>query len=75
MTVQGLIKELLKLPENTTVLVQGYEGGFSDIGFIKQTKVSFNQNKEEWNGPHEEDTNGDHQAILLLRANNPMAEK
>lgn len=31
MTVHELIEKLKKYPSDTLVLVQGYEGGFSDI--------------------------------------------
>jgi len=75
MTVEGLITELSKFPRNALVLLQGYEGGLSEIGILKTAKVNLNQNREEWNGPHEEDPNGPHQAILLLRACNHISEK
>ncbi len=73
MTVKELKAALDGCPEDSIVLVQGYEGGFSDIGLIKKIKVTLNFYKEEWNGPHEESNGEGRAGILILRAPNPNA--
>lgn len=70
MTVTELIEKLKKYPSDTLVLVQGYEGGFSDIATLKETQVELNYYKEDWNGPHEETSNSNSSAILILRDRN-----
>lgn len=74
MTVIELIEKLKKCPGNALVLVQGYEGGFSDIATLKETQVELNYYKEDWNGPHEETTNSNTSAILILRDKNPNSD-
>ena len=74
-TVKELIQDLSKLPQDSIVLVQGYEDGLSDIALIKQINVTLNCHSEEWNGPHEEDSNGYQDAVLLYRsATNPNSK-
>jgi hypothetical protein len=67
MAAKELIEKLSKYPSDTLVLVQGYEGGFSDIVTLKKTKVELNSYKEDWNGPHEETTDSNNSAVLILR--------
>ena len=67
MTAKELMAKFSKYPSDTLVLVQGYEGGFSDIVTLKETKVELNYYKEDWNGPHEETTNSYISAVLILR--------
>jgi len=57
--------------ENTLVCVEGYEGGFSDIGHLKEALLELNINQEDYMGPHEETGKGNVKAVLLLRAPNP----
>ncbi len=38
--VKDLRAELAKFPDDTIVLVEGYEGGLSDIGVINQSKLN-----------------------------------
>ncbi len=77
MTIKELKSMLEKYPEDALALVQGYEGGFSDIGQIKPTKVKLNYYKEEWYGPHEDVEGATQVAILLMRApnSNDLAEE
>lgn len=71
--VKELKAELSKYPDDTLVLVEGYEGGFSDIGFIKSIKVHLDINKEDYMGPHEENPKGTTSAVVLIKAQNPNA--
>lgn len=73
MTVQQLKSALEHYPEDAIVLVPGYEGGYSDIGKLKETMVKLDHYKEEWYGPHEEVENAEQSAILLVREPNPNA--
>lgn len=75
MTVKQLKLALERFPEETLVLVHGYEGGFSDIQSVEPVKVKLNCNEEEWYGPHENVQGSDTDAILLFRAPNPNANK
>lgn len=70
-TVRELINKLQAMPQEAVVLVDGYEGGLSDIGAIKTTLVDLNVNKEDYYGPHEESSSGSTNAVLLRRAPNP----
>lgn len=42
MTVKDLIQKLKSLPENSLVLVDGDEGGYSDVKNLKNIKVKLN---------------------------------
>ncbi len=74
MTVKELIKKLQDLPQDSKIVVQGYEGGLSDIGQIKPSRLELGVNSESWNGPHEESLNGGVPCVLLLRAENPNSD-
>ena len=67
MTVKELIEKLKEYPQDDLILVQGYEGGFSDIGQIQSTKVDLNYYTEEWNGPHEENHGNQTKAVIIKR--------
>lgn len=70
-TVKELIEKLKTMPQEAIVLLDGYEGGLSDIGTIKTASVDLNVNKEDYYGPHEESDSGSTEAVLLHRAPNP----
>jgi hypothetical protein len=72
--VKDLRTELAKFPDDTIVLVEGYEGGLSDIGVIKSVKVELDVNKEEYMGPHEENPKCTTSAVVLIKAQNPNAQ-
>lgn len=74
MTVGELIEELKKYHSDDLVLVEGYEGGFSDISVAQERTVRLNQYKEEYYGPHELDSNSNQRAVIFFRAPNPNAE-
>ncbi len=67
LTVKDLIQALSKYPPNTRVLVQGYEGGYSDVQDAREIPVAFNVNKEDYMGPHDDDENSKQTAIVLIR--------
>lgn len=73
MTIRQLKEALGRFPDDTQVLVQGYEGGLCDIGFLRQSKVKLNVHSESWNGPHEETQDGDTEAVIIFREENPLA--
>lgn len=67
MTVRQLIAKLEQVPKDSFVFVEGYEGGYSDIAVLKETKAALNVNKEEWMGPHDERPDGKVDAVVLIR--------
>lgn len=67
MTVKELIEKLNTFDQDMIVLVNGYEGGLSDISKIEATKVNLNVNKEDYLGPHEESPKGSTSAVYISR--------
>jgi hypothetical protein len=54
MTIAELIKEFEKYPQDTRVVVRGYEGGVDDVGGVKETEIYLNYNTSWYYGKHEE---------------------
>lgn len=54
MTIAELIKELQKYPQDTRVVISGYEGGVDDIDWVDETEIYLNYNTVRWCGKHEE---------------------
>lgn len=56
MNVRELIEELKKLNPNLMVVVDGYEGGVSELKTVGETTIRLNANDETdwWYGRHEE---------------------
>ena len=56
MTIEELIRILQTYPQDTRVVVDGYEGGYDDISpeRISVTKIQLDVGTEEWEGLHEE---------------------
>lgn len=54
MTIAELIKELEKYPQDTRVVVRGYEGGVNDVDTIEETEIYLNYRTVRWCGKHEE---------------------
>lgn len=71
MKVKELIKHLENCDPETLILVDGYEGGFCDIGGIKKTKVELNVHSEDYYGPHDETPKANTEAYLIGRVTNP----
>jgi len=73
LTVKDLIQKLSGYPGDLRVLVEGYEGGFSEIQSLKQIHVALNRHQKDWMGPHEEDQDSKDSALVILRGSNPNA--
>jgi len=54
MTASKLIQVLSRLPPLTPILVEGYEGGMSDVKILRPVVYLPNYNSEGYYGPHEE---------------------
>ncbi len=67
MTVKELIEKLKSYPANRLVLVDGYEGGFSEISSVENLKVKLNVNSESYNGPHDESPEADTEVLVIGR--------
>ena len=65
MKVKDIIQELSKHEPEAMVVMNGYEGGCTEVGSIYATRIKTNVNKEWWYGSHEEDENGDTDAVYL----------
>ena len=66
-TAQELKERLENFQNDSLVLVQGYEWGFSDVTILKSSKVKLNFYTEDWNGPHAEDENSIHIEVISGR--------
>ena len=54
MTIAELITKLQSLPnQQQRVVVNGYEGGYSDVKEFDEVKIKLNQNSEWYYGAHE----------------------
>ena len=58
MNVQQLIEELQKYPPEMRVIVQGYEGGYSDCTLPEPTRIRLNVHEEDdWcTGRHDDES-------------------
>lgn len=54
MKVKELIKELEKLNPELIVVVDGYEGGVTELEVCGETTIELNKNNQWWYGEHEE---------------------
>lgn len=57
MTVKELMEFLSKQPPNRRVVVNGYEGGLSDIRTIREASILLNFSTDTFRGPHEDAEN------------------
>ena len=53
MTIAELIEQLQKYPQDTRVVVRGYEGGVNDVGEVEETEIYLNYNTSWFYGKHE----------------------
>ena len=53
------------MPSDTMVVVAGYEGGFDEVGRVYKIKLLLDQHDEWYYGRHEEDKNGDTDAVYI----------
>ena len=65
MTKAELIEMMSEYPNETMVVVSGYEGGKKDVTEVDQIKLKLNVNDSWYYGPHEEEEDGDTVAIYL----------
>ena len=70
MTVAELIKVLSMAPGNQKVLVEGYEGGLSELRIKQNVLIKLNVHKEDYMGPHEKAEDGTEKALVFYRAQN-----
>ena len=74
LTVKDLMQKLSTYPADQRVLLEGYEGGYCGVLNIKQVQMTFNQHKESWMGPHEEDSSSKDSVVVILRSPNPNTD-
>ena len=67
MTIKELKEKINSYPDDLRVLVDGYEGGFSEISEVKKTKVKLNVHTESYYGPHEDTEDADTEVIIVRR--------
>lgn len=69
MTVAQLIDALKMFDPDDIVLVDGYEGGLCDVEKSNVYKAKFNKNINtgHWDGPHNEDENGEFYGVVIGR--------
>ena len=53
MTIAELIEQLQKYPQDTRVVVRGYEGGVDDVDEVELTEIYLNYNSVRYYGKHE----------------------
>lgn len=54
MTIKDLKEKLAAFPDDTLVLVKGYEDGYNDIDQILEMKVHLNVHQHWYYGAHDE---------------------
>jgi hypothetical protein len=69
MKVSELIEILKQQPPDMRVIVDGYEGGYSDVRNIRQTPIKLNVHTSWYYGPHDrcQDNEEGETALLLPR--------
>ena len=55
MTVKELIEALKKMPEDTRVVISGYEGGYNDVSELNEIRINPDVNTAWYYGKHEVD--------------------
>ena len=66
LTVEQLIDELRKYPNDYKVLVDGYEGGFDAVLSSRIINVEYDETKAWYYGPFEETDDVNTKAIYLI---------
>lgn len=72
MLVHELISQLLKMPQEVMVLVEGYEGGFNEVLGCLECNSSKLPNNSWWHGDYVQDENGDMVAVRLTSTREHM---
>lgn len=65
MNVKELIEELKKFPEDSMVVVSGYEGGVDEITCLAEVKLMLNANSVSYYGAHEIEDDGKTPAVHI----------
>lgn len=65
MTVRELIEELSKKDQDKLVVKGGYEGGLVEVAGPADIKMNMNVNRDWYYGPHEEEDDGDTDAVKI----------
>ena len=65
MKVKELIEELQKHDPEKTVVQQGYEGGYGEVSSVTEIRLKLNVNSAWYYGPHEQDEDGECEAISI----------
>ena len=65
MTKAELIEAMSEFPDETMVVIPSFEGGLSDVDYVEDVKLKLNANSAWWYGPHEDDKDGDTDAIYI----------
>lgn len=65
MNVQQLIEKLSEYPKDSMVVVNGYEGGVSEVDTLSGCKLMLNVNSAWYYGAHEIDKEGDQPAVWI----------
>lgn len=55
MTKQELIKLLDSYPDDTRIIIRGYEGGYCDIDSLEERDINLDVHTDKWwYGPHDD---------------------
>lgn len=65
MKVKELIEELKKLPEDSMVVVSGYEGGVDEVTNLDEVKLTLHVNNVSYYGAHEIEDGGKTPAVHI----------
>jgi hypothetical protein len=75
MTVRELQEKLNNFPDDTLVVVKGYEEGYNDISEIRELKMKLNVYEHWFEGAHEEsDEAGAINALVFFGTNKNAKE-
>ena len=74
MTVNELKEKLNSIPDDTLVLVKGYEDGYNDIHWIRQMKVQLNVHEHWYEGAHDETKDANGIPVIALTGENKNAK-
>jgi hypothetical protein len=68
LTIKELKEKLSQYSDDLRILVDGYEGGFSEISAVKKIKVKLNVHSESYYGPHDETKDADVDVVVIHRS-------
>ena len=65
MKIKELIEELQKCDPEKMVVQSGYEGGYCEVSGVSEIRLKLDVNTAWYYGPHEEDKDGECDAISI----------